>query len=45
MDLHVPWLALALLASTLLALATLTARFSARAATSIDAVRAVRDDW
>jgi putative ABC transport system permease protein len=45
MHLHIPWLPLALLASTLLVLATLTARFSARAATSIDAVRAVREDW
>jgi putative ABC transport system permease protein len=45
MDLHVPWLALASLAVTLLALATLTARLSARGATSVDAVRAVRDDW
>ena len=45
MNLHVPWLGLALLASTLLVLATLTARLSARAATSIAAVRAVREDW
>ena len=45
MDLHVPWLALASLAATLLVLATLTARLSARGATSIGAVRAVREDW
>ena len=45
MDLHVPWLALASLSCVLLALATLTARVSARGATSIDAVRAVREDW
>ncbi|HEX6138096.1 MAG TPA: ABC transporter permease [Casimicrobiaceae bacterium] len=45
MDLHVPWLTLAVLASTLLALATLTARLSARGATSVAAVRAVREDW
>ena len=45
MDLHVPWLALASLAATLLVLATLTARLSARGATSIAAVRAVREDW
>ncbi|HLW11577.1 MAG TPA: ABC transporter permease [Casimicrobiaceae bacterium] len=45
MDLHVPWLVLASLSCVLLVLATLTARVSARGATSIDAVRAVREDW
>jgi putative ABC transport system permease protein len=45
MDLHVPWLPLCTLAVTLIALATLTARASARSATSGSAVRAVRDDW
>jgi putative ABC transport system permease protein len=45
MDLHVPWLLLASLSCALLVLATLTARISARGATSIDAVRAVREDW
>ena len=45
MALHIPWLALAVLAASLVALATLTARASARTATSIGAVRAVRDDW
>ena len=45
MELHVPWPALAVLSATLVALATLTARVSARGATSISAVRAVRDDW
>jgi putative ABC transport system permease protein len=45
MDLHVPWLLLASLSCALLVLATLTARVSARGATSIDAVRAVREDW
>lgn len=45
MDLHVPWLSLALLACALLALATIAAAISARRATGIDAVRAVRDDW
>jgi putative ABC transport system permease protein len=45
MDLHVPWTSLALLAVVLLALATITARVSARSATSIGAVRAVREDW
>ncbi len=45
MDLHVPWLALVALSTVLLALATLTAAASARGATSISAVRAVREDW
>ena len=45
MALHVPWAALAVLAASLIALATLTGRASARTATSIGAVRAVRDDW
>lgn len=45
MNLHVPWLALALLSCVLAALAMLTARFGARRATGIDAVRAVREDW
>lgn len=45
MDLHVPWIPLAVLTMTLIALATLTARASARSATSGSAVRAVRDDW
>ncbi len=45
MDLHVPWAALVVLAMTLMALATLTARASARSATSMSAVRAVREDW
>ena len=45
MELHVPWLSLGVLAAALVALATLTARASARGATSIAAVRAVREDW
>ena len=45
MSLHVPWLSLALLALVLLALATLVAAASARRATGIAAVRAVREDW
>ena len=45
MALHVPWRSLTLLAVALVALATLTAHLSARTATSISAVRAVRDDW
>ena len=45
MDLHVPWLVLGGLCAALLALATLAARVAARSATSVDAVRAVREDW
>ncbi|HWD17601.1 MAG TPA: ABC transporter permease, partial [Casimicrobiaceae bacterium] len=45
MDLHVPGGSLALLATILVALATLAARFAARRATGVDAVRAVREDW
>ena len=45
MDVHVPWRALALLAVTLVVLATVTARIGARSATAIGAVRAVREDW
>ncbi|HKU86172.1 MAG TPA: ABC transporter permease [Casimicrobiaceae bacterium] len=45
MDLHVPWDAIALLAVTLVVLATVTARAGARNATAIGAVRAVREDW
>lgn len=45
MDVHIPWSSLTLLASVLLALATLTARIAARGATGTDAIRAVRDDW
>jgi putative ABC transport system permease protein len=45
MELHVPWLALAGLASLLVAAAIVTAVWSGRAAMSDDVVRAVRDDW
>ncbi len=45
MSLHVPWLALSVLAATLLALAMLTTLGSARHAMGIDVVRAVKDDW
>lgn len=45
MELHVPWLALLGFAAVMLALATLTARASARHAQREDVVRAVRDDW
>ena len=45
MDMHVPWLELALLAAALVAAATLTAVVSGRRAMSFDATRAVREDW
>jgi len=45
MSLHVPWPSLGLLAVVLLVLATAVAAASARRATGIAAVRAVREDW
>ncbi len=45
MELHVPWLPLAVLAAALLILAVATTQASARAAVADDTVRAVRDDW
>jgi putative ABC transport system permease protein len=45
MSLHIPWRLLAVLALTVVGAAALTARLSGRAAMSVDAVRAVRDDW
>lgn len=45
MALHVPWRSLTLLAIVLVMLATVTAHLGARSATSMGAVRAVRDDW
>jgi putative ABC transport system permease protein len=45
MDLAVPWTGLAALALTLLALSTVTAWLSGRAAMSVNVVRAVKDDW
>ena len=45
MNLHVPVLPLAALSIALVLLGTLTARASAQSATSISAVRAVREDW
>ena len=44
-DLAVPWWQLAVLSATLMAAAAFTAFWSGRAATSRDAVRAVREDW
>ena len=43
--LEIPWGVLALAALGVLALATLTAIASGRKAMSVDAVRAVKDDW
>ncbi len=45
MDLDVPWVMLALLGSTLVAVASLTAIWSGRRAMSGDVIRAVREDW
>jgi putative ABC transport system permease protein len=45
MSLHMPWGLLAVLAAAVVVAAALTALLSSRAAMSVDAVRAVRDDW
>jgi putative ABC transport system permease protein len=45
MDLHMPWRLLAEFVAAMLALATLTAIVSGRAAMSGEAVRAVKEDW
>ena len=45
MDLHIPWVPLALFCAVMLSLATLTAVFSGRQAMNEDVVRAVKDDW
>jgi putative ABC transport system permease protein len=45
MDLHVPALLLAALAAALLAAAAAASTLAGRRALSIDAVRAVKDDW
>jgi putative ABC transport system permease protein len=45
MDMHVPWLDLALLAASLIVAATLTAVVSGRHAMSEEVTRAVREDW
>ena len=44
-DLAVPWGQLLVLSTTLIAAASITAVVSGRAATSQDAIRAVREDW
>ena len=45
MDLHVPWLGLALLSAVLVAAAAATAAISGRGAMGPDVVRAVKEDW
>ena len=45
MDLHAPWLGLALFSAAFLALAIVTTLVAAREAMSEDAVRVVKDDW
>ncbi len=45
MSVHMPWGLLAALALAVVLAAALTALLSSRAAMSVDAVRAVRDDW
>jgi putative ABC transport system permease protein len=45
MDLHVPWVGLALLSLVLVAAAAATAAFSGRRAMGEDVVRAVKEDW
>jgi putative ABC transport system permease protein len=45
MDVHVPWLLLAVLSVVLIAAAAATAAFSGRRAMGDDVVRAVKEDW
>jgi len=45
MELHMPWLPLAMLAAATIASAAATAVWSGRAAMTDDVVRAVREDW
>ena len=45
MELHLPWLPLAVLGSLVIAAAVVTAVWSGRAAMGEDVVRAVREDW
>ena len=45
MDVHVPWLSLAMLALVLLALAVATTVASARHAMGREVIRAVKEDW
>jgi putative ABC transport system permease protein len=45
MSLHVPWTMIAIIACVMLASSCATAVLSGRRAVSVDAVRAVREDW
>ena len=45
MDLHVPWLLLAMLSAILFIASAATAAFSGRRAMGDDVVRAVKEDW
>ena len=45
MSLHIPWRALIVIALTMLLSSTLTAIVAGRKAVSVDAVRAVKEDW
>jgi putative ABC transport system permease protein len=45
MSLHVPWTLLSVLALVMLASSCTTAVAAGRRAVSVDAVRAVREDW
>ena len=45
MDLHVPWTWIARIVAAMLVLATFTSVASGRRAMSVDAVRAVKEDW
>ena len=45
MEVHLPWRSLALLAVTLMVLATLVAALSGRSAMGKDIIRAVKEDW
>jgi putative ABC transport system permease protein len=45
MDVHVPWMVLAVLSAVLVAAAALTSAVSGRQAMGADVVRAVKEDW
>jgi putative ABC transport system permease protein len=45
MDVHVPWMVLAVLSAVLVAAAALTSAMSGRQAMGADVVRAVKEDW
>ena len=45
MSLHMPWLVLSLVAIVMLVASCVTAVIAGRRAVSVDAVRAVKEDW